>query len=148
MTNASMYVYDKLEDYMKLYPGTQDLIAENHLASIMINEKTVALISDTNKGTAGYRPDLSKSLIYFDQGEDDFEKINKKLKGNFEHVTEVQYDPKKGEIIFSGQETGKHFAVARKYGEDEYKGLNHVRGYILYDSTRLRVNLIMTPVKH
>jgi len=148
MTNASMYVYDDLSHYMKLYPGSQDIIAENHLSGIMINDKTVALISDNHKGNAGYTPDFSKSLVYYEHGEEEFERMNDKHKANFEHVTEVQYDPKKGEIIFSGQETGKHFAVARKYGEKVFKKLSHVRGYILYDSVKQRVNLIMTPVKH
>lgn len=143
-----MYVYDNIKDYMLLYPGVQDIIAENHLSTLMINDRTVVLVGDTHKGTSGYKPDLSKSLVYYDQGEDEFNKYVKRFDKTFEYITDVQYDPNKGEIIFSGQAIGRHFAVARKIGIEKYKGLTHIRGYILYDEIKQRLNLIMTPVKH
>ena len=41
MTNASVYVYETLEEYVKLYPQGQDVIAENHLSALHINEKSI-----------------------------------------------------------------------------------------------------------
>jgi hypothetical protein len=139
MTNASMYVYASLEEYIKLYPKGQDDIAENHLAALHIDKKTVVFVSDIRIGVAGYKPDFSKSMVYFDQGEKAFDKHASK----FEPVVGVEII--KNMVVFSGQSVTKSLAVARSYGE--YKDGN-VMGYILYDDTRPRLNLIMKPVSH
>lgn len=132
-----MYVYGDLEDYMLLYPKGQDIIAESHLNSLFINKKSVVFVSETAKGVAGFKPDLSKSFIFFDQGEKAWERYEK----DFEHVVEVKVE--NGSIRFYGQEVEHSFAVARKYGNVKN---GHVKGYILYDDSRPRANFIMTPV--
>lgn len=138
MTNASMYVYGDLEDYMLLYPKGQDILAESHLNSLFINKKSVVFVSETAKGVAGFRPDMSKSFVFFDQGEKAFERYEK----DFEPVVEVKF--KDGFIIFYGQEVEHKFAAARQYGDVKS---GNVKGYILYDDTRPRANFIMNAVK-
>jgi len=142
MTNASVYVYETLEEYMKLYPQGQDTISEEHLSALHINEKSIVLVAGGTNKAAGYRPDFSKSLVYFDGGEKAFEKYEK----DFEPIVEVIRS--KDNVIFVGQEVEKSLAIARAYNHGDEESIGHVRGYILYDTTRPRINLIMRPVKH
>ncbi len=139
MTNPSTYAYGSLEDYMLLYPNGQDIIAETHLSALHINKKSVVLVADTSEKVAGVRPDFSKSLVYFDHGEKAFEKYEKQ----FEPVVAVKVDG--DALVFEGQEITKELAIARKYGDVKN---GSVMGYILYDDTRPRLNVIMVPVKH
>jgi hypothetical protein len=145
MTNASIYLYDTLEDYMLIYPKGQDIITENHLSSLWINEKNVVLVSDNRNEAAGYKPDFSKSLVYFDQGEKAF----KKYEDRFEPIVGVEINPKSNSVVFSGQKIEHSFAIARKIqkGFKNNKKFN-VSGYILYDDAATRLNLIINPVKH
>ena len=139
MTNVSMYVYKGLEDYMLLYPGKQDKLTEDHLSALYISKKSVALVSDNKKGVAGYRPDLSKSLTYFDGGEKLWEE---KYNEGFEPVVEVKIN---GDFVkFIGQVNSSSFTVAKFVGDAPMS--SHVKGYILYDEEKMRLNLIMTPV--
>ena len=98
MTNASVYLYDTLEDYMIIYPKGQDILTENHLCALWINKKSVVLVADNKDNAAGYKPDFSKSLVYFDQGEKSFEKYE----DQFEPIVSVEVDPKTNSVIFSG----------------------------------------------
>jgi hypothetical protein len=139
MANPSVYVYGSIEDYIKLYPAGQDDIHEQHLSALHINNKSIVLVTDTRKGAAGYRPDFSKSLVYFDGGEEAFEKHVDK----FEHIVSVEI--KNNMVVFSGQVVKKSLAVARSYGDVKD---GNVSGYILYDDIRPRLNLIMKPVLH
>lgn len=134
MTNVSIYTYENLQEYIKLYPKGQDKLTENHLSALWINKKTIVLVSDNRDKASTYRPDFSKSIVYFDGGEDAFEKYEP----DFEPVVEVI---RKGNVIkFIGQEVEHELAIARSFGEP----INgHVRGYILYDDSRPRLNLIM-----
>jgi len=138
MTNASMYVYNDLEDYMLLYPKGQDIITESHLDSLFINKKSVVFVSNNSKGVLGFKADFSKSFVFFDQGEEAFDRYEK----DFEPVVEVKV--KNRNITFYGQEIEHTFYVARKYGTVKD---GHVKGYILYDDTKPRANFIMTPIK-
>jgi hypothetical protein len=131
-----MYIYKDLNEYIKLYRGKQDKVLEDHLCSLWINEKSVVLVNDIRKGAANYRPDFSKSIVYFDEGEEAFEKYEDK----FEPVIEVKYDQKRNMIDFIGPKYTKSFACARYFG-DKIEG--HIRGYMLYDDSRPRLNLIM-----
>lgn len=144
MTNASVYLYDTLEDYMIIYPKGQDIVTENHLCSLWINNKSVVLVADNKDNAAGYKPDFSKSLVYFDQGDKAFEKYE----DQFEPVVSVEVDPKTNSVIFSGQEVENSFAIARKLqrGFKNNKKFN-VSGYILYDNIVTRLNIIINPVK-
>ena len=63
MTNASIYLYDTLQDYMLIYPKGQDIVTENHLSALWINKKNIVLVSDNRDDAAGYKPDFSKSLV-------------------------------------------------------------------------------------
>jgi ethanolamine utilization cobalamin adenosyltransferase len=137
MVNASVYAYENLEEYMKLYPKGQDVITENHLSALYINNKSVVFVSDTRDKASGYRPDFSKSMVYFDNGEKAFEKYI----DQFEHVTDVKV--KDNMIVFSGLEVDHIFAIARKVGDIKN---DNVRGYILFDDSKPRVNVIMNPV--
>ena len=139
MTNAASYVYEKLDDYVKIYPKGQDEIAENHLCSLWMNDKSIVLVGNNSERVAKNRPDFSKSLVYFDGGDGEFEKY----KADFEHVLEVKV--KGNTIEFIGKEKIRTLAVARSYGKIVD---GHVKGYILYDDSRPRVNLIMKPVLH
>lgn len=143
MTNASIYLYDTLQDYMIMYPKGQDIIKENHLSALWINKKNIVLVSDNRDDAAGYKPDFSKSLVYFDQGEKAFEKYE----DQFEPIVSVEVDPKTNSVIFSGQEVEHSFAIARKIqkGFNNNKKFN-IRGYILYDDVATRLNLITNPV--
>jgi hypothetical protein len=123
MTNASIYLYDTLEDYMLIYPKGQDIITENHLSSLWINEKNVVLVSDNRNEAAGYKPDFSKSLVYFDQGEKAFKKYEDQIEHSFAIARKIQ----------------KGFKNNKKF---------NVSGYILYDDAATRLNLIINPVKH
>jgi len=143
MTNASVYVYDTLEEYMLFYPQGQDEVAESHLSSLWINNKNIVLVSDIRSGTAGYKPDFSKSLVYFDLGEKEF----KKYEDNFEPIVEVEIEPKHNRVIFSGMEIQHTLAIARRVKSGELNNKKrHIKGYILYDDTRPRVNLIIKAV--
>lgn len=145
MTNASVYLYDTLEDYMIFYPKGQDELKENHLSALWINDKSIVLVSDNRAKTAGYKPDFSKSLVYFDQGEKEFEQFE----SQFEPVVSVEADPKTNSIIFSGQEIEKSLAIARKVQRGfKSKRKVNISGYILYDDLSTRLNVILTPVKH
>ena len=139
MANPSVYVYNSIEDYMKLYPAGQDDIHEQHLSALHIDKKSIVLVTDTRKGAAGYRPDFSKSLVYFDSGEEAFDKYVER----FEPIVSVEI--KDNMVVFSGQEVQKSLAVARSYGNAKD---GNVAGYILYDDIRPRLNLIMKPVLH
>lgn len=132
-----MYVYSELSDYIKLYPGKQDDLLENHLCAFLINEKNLIILSKNKKDVAKYKPDFSKSIVYFDGGEEEFSKYEP----NFEYVTEVKYDLKKNMIKFEGTKFNHDFVCARYIGDKKLK--NHVKGYILYDESRNRLNLIM-----
>lgn len=144
MTNASVYLYDTLEDYMLIYPKGQDVVTENHLCALWINNKSIVLVADNKDNAAGYKPDFSKSLIYFDQGEKSFEKYE----DQFEPIVSVEVDPKTNSVIFSGQEVENSFAIARKLqrGFKNNKKFN-VSGYILYDNIATRLNIITNPIK-
>lgn len=137
MTNAASYVYEKLEDYVKLYPKGQDLISENHLCSLWMNDKSIVLVGNNSKRIAKSRPDFSKSLVYFDGGDDEFERYN----SQFEHVVEVKVNG--NTVQFIGQSRVKTLAIARSYGKITD---GHVKGYILYDDSRPRINLIMNTI--
>lgn len=137
MTNASTYVYESLEDYVKLYPKGQDKLTENYLCSLWMNEKTVVFVGNNGEGTASYRPDFSKTIVYFDGGNKEFEKYSK----DFEPVLEVK---KKGKTIkFIGKEKEINIYVAREFGKSKD---GYVFGYILYDDSRPRLNLIMNHI--
>ena len=144
MTNASVYVYDTVKDYMTFYPNGQDVIREEHLSGIWINEKSVVFVSGEDAREAQGKPDFSKSLVYFDQGDKAFEKYE----DQFEPVVSVEVDPKTNSVIFSGQEVENSFAIARKLqrGFKNNKKFN-VSGYILYDNIVTRLNIIINPVK-
>jgi|SaaInlV_165m_DNA_1040744.scaffolds.fasta_scaffold02677_9 hypothetical protein len=142
MTNISMYVYEQLADYVQLYPKGQDKIVEDHMCAFWINGKNVVIINNNKKGVAGYRPDFSKSIVYFDGGEEGF----KKYEDNFEPVVEIKRDRKS--ITFSGQEVAHSFAIARDVTQDGEYTLGNIKGYILYDESLSRLNLITNPVKH
>ena len=145
MTNASVYLYDTLEDYMIFYPKGQDELKENHLSALWINDKNIVLVSDNRTKTAGYKPDFSKSLVYFDQGEKEFEQYE----DQFEPIVSVEADPKTNSIIFSGQEIEKSLAIARKVQRGfKSKRKVNISGYILYDDLSTRLNVILKPVKH
>lgn len=135
MTNVSVYAYKDVEEYMKLYPAGQDKLVEDHLSSLWINKKSIAFVSDSHKGVSGYRPDFSKSVIYFSEGEELW--LNKYSK-DWEPITGVQY--KNGNVIFSGDEV-EHKLFVAKYVGDKENGF--VQGYILYDESRDRLNIIM-----
>jgi|TARA_R100000951_G_scaffold93371_1_gene81888 hypothetical protein len=145
MTNASVYVYDTVKDYMTFYPNGQDVIREEHLSGIWINEKSVVFVSGEDAREAQGKPDFSKSLVYYDGGEKSFEKYV----DNFEHVVEICVDPKTNSVIFSGQEIQQKLAIARKLPREfKNKKLTKISGYILYDKVTSRLNLIINPVKH
>jgi hypothetical protein len=146
LTNASVYLYDTIEEYMIFYPKGQDIVKENHLSALWINEKSIVLVSDNRVKTAGYRPDFSKSLVYFDLGEDEF----KKYEDQFEPIVSVEADPKTNSIIFSGQKIEQSLAVARKVQKGYGKGKSriNVAGYILYDDLTTRLNVILKPITH
>jgi len=143
MTNASVYVYDTLEEYMLFYPQGQDVVTENHLSSLWINDKNIVLVSDTRSGTAGYKPDFSKSLVYFDLGEESF----KQYEDKFEPIVEVEVEPKHNRVVFSGQTIQQTLAIARRVKSGDLNNRKrHVKGYILYDDSKPRVNLILKSV--
>jgi hypothetical protein len=130
---------------MIFYPKGQDELKENHLSALWINDKSIVLVSDNRAKTAGYKPDFSKSLVYFDQGEKEFEQFE----SQFEPVVSVEADPKTNSIIFSGQEIEKSLAIARKVQRGfKSKRKVNISGYILYDDLSTRLNVILTPVKH
>lgn len=138
MVNASVYAYENLIEYMKLYPKGRDKITENHLSALHINDKTVVLVSDTRDKSSGYKPDFSKSLVYFDSGEVAF----KKYEDDFEPVTDVKVSG--NTLSFYGQTIEHSFTIARKFGDISD---GNVMGYILYDDGRPRLNVIMKPVQ-
>jgi hypothetical protein len=138
MVNASVYAYEVLEDYMKLYPKGQDIITETRLSALYINNKNIVFVSDIRSKVAGYRPDFSKSMVYFDGGEKSFDKYE----NEFEPVTDVKV--KDNMIIFYGKDVEHSFAIARQFGDVKD---DNVKGYILYDDSRPRLNIIMNPVR-
>lgn len=139
MTNAATYVYEKLEDYVKIYPQGQDTLTENHLCSLWMDDKTIVLVGNNSEKTAKDRPDFSKSVVYFDGGDKEF----KKYEDRFEPVLEVI---KKGNTIkVVGEKKELPLFVQREYG-DAKENEGHVKGYILYDDSRPRINFIMKPV--
>tara|TARA_R110002033_G_scaffold87658_1_gene137792 strand:- start:4824 stop:5264 length:441 start_codon:yes stop_codon:yes gene_type:complete len=146
LTNASVYLYDTIEEYMIFYPKGQDELKETHLSSLWINDKSIVLVSDNRAKTAGYKPDFTKSLVYFDQGEEAFEKYE----DQFEPIVSVEADPKTNSIVFSGQKIEQSLAVARKVqrGYGRSKSRINVSGYILYDDLTTRLNVILKPVTH
>jgi hypothetical protein len=130
---------------MIFYPKGQDELKENHLSALWINDKNIVLVSDNRTKTAGYKPDFSKSLVYFDQGEKEFEQYE----DQFEPIVSVEADPKTNSIIFSGQEIEKSLAIARKVQRGfKSKRKVNISGYILYDDLSTRLNVILKPVKH
>ena len=82
------------------------------------------LVADNKDNAAGYKPDFSKSLVYFDQGEKAF----KKYEDQFEPIVSVEVDPKTNSVIFSGQEVENSFAIARKL----QKGFKNKRKFNSY----------------
>jgi len=137
MTNVSMYVYEDLSNYIQLYPGKQDDLNESPLCSFWLSDKNLVIVSNTREKVAGYRPDFSKSIVYFDGGDKAFVNYDDK----FEPVIEVKFDYKKNLVKFSSEHFKHEFRCARYVGE-KIKS-DHVRGYILYDDSRPRLNLIM-----
>ena len=85
MTNVSVYAYEDINSYMDLYPKGQDKITEDHLLSLWLSKKTIAFITDSREKVARYRPDISKSVLYFDGGEKEWERYN----DGFEYILEV-----------------------------------------------------------
>jgi hypothetical protein len=138
MVNASVYAYELLEDYIKLYPKGQDVITENHLSALYINKKNVIFVSDNRSKVAGYRPDFSKSMVYFDGGELEFNKYE----SDFKPITDIKV--KDNMIVFYGKAVEHSFAIARQFGKIKN---DNVKGYVLYDDSRPRLNVIMTPVR-
>lgn len=139
MTNVSFYAYKDVQEYMSLYPGGQDKLTEDHLSALFINKKNVVFVSDSKKDVAGYKPDFSKSIIYFDGGLDEW---NNKYDDNFEPIVEVKIN---GSFVrFIGQEVAHEFVIAKFVGKIE----EHcdVKGYILYDEEKTRLNLITNTV--
>ena len=130
---------------MIFYPKGQDELKETHLSALWINDKSIVLVSDNRAKTAGYKPDFTKSLVYFDQGEELFEQYE----DQFEPIVSVEAEPKTNSIVFSGQKIEKSLAIARKV-QKGFKGKRriNVSGYILYDDLSTRLNVILKPVKH
>lgn len=135
MTNISMYVYEQLADYVQLYPKGQDKIVEDHMCAFWINGKNVVIINNNKKGVAGYRPDFSKSIVYFDGGEEGF----KKYEDNFEPVVEIKRDRKS--ITFSGQEVPYSVAVEIEKFEQE-GNLRRIFAVIIVDHESLKPMII------
>ena len=143
MGNYAVYVYKSISDYMLLYPKGQPDVSEMHVEAMLVGNTKFAVITDYKERVAGYKPDISKTLIYFNGGIKEFKKYDKDL----QHVTDVKYNMKDNTVQFEGEDYGISLPCARFTGDKPEDGwFTHnitVEGYILFDEVKNRLNLII-----
>jgi len=147
MGNYSIYVYKTMNDYIKLYPVGQEDVSELTVEAMLVGSMKFAVISDQAKKAAGYKPELTKTLIYYNGGLKEFEKYAKDSDEELQHVTDVKYYMKDNTVEFEGEDYGIKLPCARFVGDKPEEGwFTHdirIEGYIMFDELRNRMNLIV-----
>lgn len=146
MGNYSVYVYKTITDYMRLYPKGQPDISETHVEGMYLGNTKFVVVTDLKEKIAGYKPTMTKTLVYYNGGVDEFDK---KYAKDLQHVTDVKYFIKNNAVEFEGESYGIKLPCAKYVGEkpdgDGFWFTHDMRieGTISFDEVRNRLNLIV-----
>jgi len=139
---SSIYIYETIEDYNKIYKGVRnDPTRESFLIDLFVKEGKLLIVTETSK--LKERPELTKSLVHFRNGTlGKYEDGTERLVG----YTSLKFNNKKTKLEIFPRFLRKavlELRVDRFYGNVKKRKIkiDYTRRY--YDLIFDRINLIL-----
>jgi len=148
---TSIYLYETIADYMKLYPKGIPMSEETPILAIfMYRPKGIWVVVDVEKKVGPVSKSHSLNVIL--NGMRGFEKF-KDIADDFEEIHKIEYFYKENQVVFRLEDQVKKFTVDKYVGEKISRGRIkdwtdpkvEVTSYRFFDVTRNRMNFILKP---